>query len=119
KPRIWEVDFFRGFAIIMVVWDHLMVDFTMFRSLWISTGVDWLSALGAFGSDYMGSTLRLFWRPVFLFIFFFASGLSTAFSKNNLFRGLKLAAVSIGVSVVTYLIQKYTGEQLFILFGVL
>ncbi len=119
KPRIWEVDFFRGFAIIMVIWDHLMVDFGMFKWLWVSSGTQWLADLGQFGVDYLDSTLRLFWRPVFLFIFFFASGLSTAFSKNNLIRGLKLAVVAAGVSLVTFLITKYTGEDLFILFGVL
>lgn len=119
KPRIWEVDFFRGFAIIMVIWDHLMVDFYMFRGLWASTGVQWLTEMGQFGADYLDSNLRLFWRPVFLFIFFFSSGLSTAFSKSNLLRGLKLAVVAAGVSLVTYLITKYTGDDLFILFGVL
>lgn len=119
KPRIWEVDFFRGFAIIMVIWDHLMVDFYMFKWLWASTGVQWLADMGQFGADYIGSNLRLFWRPVFLFIFFFSSGLSTAFSKNNLIRGLKLAVVAAVVSLLTYLITKYTGDDLFILFGVL
>ncbi|MFH0993386.1 MAG: heparan-alpha-glucosaminide N-acetyltransferase domain-containing protein, partial [bacterium] len=24
--RIWEIDFLRGFSIIMMVWDHLMYD---------------------------------------------------------------------------------------------
>lgn len=116
---MWEVDFFRGFAIIMVIWDHLMVDFYMFQYTWVDSGVKWLMELGQFGADYLDSYLRLFWRPVFLFIFFFASGLSTAFSKNNLVRGLKLAVVSVAVSLFTYLITEMTGENLFILFGVL
>ncbi|HHU43697.1 MAG: heparan-alpha-glucosaminide N-acetyltransferase domain-containing protein [Bacillota bacterium] len=117
KHRIWELDFFRGFAILMVVWDHLMVDFTLFGNSWMS--VDWLNRLSIFGWDYVGSDLRIFWRPVFLFIFFTVSGLCTAFSKNNLWRGIKLALVSIGLSIFTYLFSLFSGEDYFILFGVL
>ena len=101
----------------MVVWDHLMVDFTLFGNSWMS--VDWLNRLSIFGWDYVGSDLRIFWRPVFLFIFFTVSGLCTAFSKNNLWRGIKLALVSIGLSIFTYLFSLFSGEDYFILFGVL
>lgn len=119
KSRVWEIDFFRGISILLVVWDHAMVDLTIFHSAWKATGVEWLMNWGLFGYDYLNSDVRFFWRPVFLFIFFFASGLSTAFSKNNLVRGLRLAAVSVVVSVVTYLLSSWTGGDYFVLFGVL
>lgn len=119
KARIWEVDFFRGFAIIMVIWDHAMVALTLFHSTWIALGEEWLAEWGQFGFDYLYSDLRLFWRPVFVFIFFFASGISTAFSKNNLIRGLRLAGVSLMVTLFTYLFSYLTGGYYQILFGVL
>ena len=119
KNRIWELDFLRGFAIIMVVWDHTMVSFSIFRYNWFTMGVDWLVKLGEFGDDYLFSYLRLFWRPVFLFIFFFISGLCTAFSKNNLWRGIKLAIVAGLVSLFTYILSELTGDYYFIMFGVL
>ncbi|MFW5780083.1 MAG: heparan-alpha-glucosaminide N-acetyltransferase domain-containing protein, partial [Bacillota bacterium] len=119
RSRMWELDFFRGFAIIMVVWDHLMVDFTLFNPVWRNSGVEWLSLLGEFGWDYLYSDLRLFWRPVFLFIFFTVSGLCTAFSKNNLLRGMKLGLLAVALSVFTYLFSHYSGGDYFILFGVL
>lgn len=119
KSRMWELDFFRGFAIIMVVWDHLMVDFTLFSYAWRNSGVEWLQGLSEFGRDYLLSDLRMFWRPVFLFIFFTVSGLCTAFSKNNLFRGIKLGLLAVALSAFTYLFSYFSGGDYFILFGVL
>lgn len=119
KQRMWELDFFRGFAIIMVVWDHLMINLAVFGRVWSGSGVDWLMKMSAFARDYQASDLRLFWRPVFLFIFFAVSGIATAFSKNNMIRGLKLAAVAIGVSIFTHFIDKFSSSEVFILFGVL
>ncbi|HHT82891.1 MAG: heparan-alpha-glucosaminide N-acetyltransferase domain-containing protein [Christensenellales bacterium] len=119
KARIWEADFFRGLAILLVVWDHTMVDLAMFYPVWKEAGVSWLIEWGEFGFEYLSSFARYFWQPVFLFVFFTISGLSTAFSKNNFLRGIKLAAVALLVSVVTYLLEFYTGDQYFILFGVL
>lgn len=119
KPRVWEIDFFRGFAILLVVWDHAMVDLAMFHYTWKTLGVNWLTEWGLFGIEYLYSDIRLFWRPVFLFIFFFASGISTAFSKNNFIRGIRLAVVSLAVSLITYALSYFTGDEYFILFGVL
>lgn len=119
RPRVWEIDFFRGLAILLVVWDHAMVDLTIFHAAWKQTGVEWLINWGLFGMEYLKSDVRFFWRPVFLFVFFFASGISTAFSKNNLIRGIRLAIVSAGVTLVTYLLSEWTGGDYFVLFGVL
>lgn len=119
KGRMWELDFFRGFAIIMVVWDHLMFNLIFFNSIWRTTDANWLKDWGIFGANYYDSYLRLFWRPVFLFIFFSISGIVTVFSKNNLIRGLKLALVAVAVSVFTYTLDYFTGSDVFILMGVL
>lgn len=119
KSRVWEVDFFRGLAILLVIWDHTMVDLAIFYQGWRGTGVNWLIKWGYFGIDYLQSYVRFFWRPVFLFIFFIASGISTAFSKNNFTRGLKLVGVSLAVSIITYLLSSWTGGDYFVKFGVL
>lgn len=121
KQRAWELDFLRGFAIIMVVWDHFMYDCAfMFGEMWAYGGNASLARLGDFAYNYFTSDLRAFWWPFFVFVFFFVSGICTAFSKNNLLRGVKLALVAAALSGVTYIAQYvlYLGDA-FILFGVL
>lgn len=120
-PRAWELDFLRGFAIIMVVWDHFMYDSAyMFGYLWQQGGNPSLVGFADFAQTYFTSPLRNFWWPFFVFVFFFVSGICTAFSKNNFARGLKLGIVAVALSGATYIVQ-YVLEigDAFILFGVL
>lgn len=119
KKRIWELDFLRGFAIIMVLIDHAMYDFSVVFYSWATSGSIFLNNLYAIGESYMGSDIRIFWRPAFLFIFFFTSGICTTFSRNNFFRGIKLSIVAMLVSLVTYYYQYIVEDDSFILFGVL
>lgn len=119
KSRIWELDFFRGFAILMVVIDHAMYDFYYLFPAWKNSGVSFLETLSSVGHNYMDGDLRFFWRPAFLFLFFCVSGVCTAFSHNNLVRGLRLFGVSVLLSVATYVGQQLLDEYCFILMGVL
>lgn len=119
KNRIWELDFFRGIAILLVLVDHTMFDLKYVFTAWQTSGSAFLQSLNNYGSLYMESDIRFFWRPAFLFIFFATSGICTAFSKNNFFRGIKLACVAIAVSIITYYVEYFSGENAFILFGVL
>ncbi len=121
RVRAWELDFLRGIAILSVVWDHVMFDLAyMFYNEWSTAGAEGLLKVAEFARDYHEGFLRVLGWPVFVFIFFFVSGTCTTFSRNNLFRGLKLAVVAVLVSVVTYLLQEYMAMSgTFILFGVL
>ena len=121
KVRAWELDALRGLAILGVVWDHTMFDLAyMFRYEWQTLGADGLLKMSDFDRTYHEGLLRVFGWPVFVFIFFFVSGICTTFSRNNAWRGLKLALVAVCVSTVTYLIDEYMGMSgTFILFGVL
>jgi uncharacterized membrane protein len=119
KNRIWELDFLRGFAILMVVIDHSMYDFASIFSHWGSSGVVFLESLNSLGISYITSYIRIFWRPAFLFLFFVTSGLSTAFSRNNFLRGLRLGFVALLISFVTYYVQGILDASTFVLFGVL
>lgn len=120
KPnRIWELDFFRGFAIIMVVFDHAMVAGSYFYMDWTYLGIDYLVEFAKLARAYLPGDLRIFWRPVFLFIFFFVSGICTAFSKNNFGRALKIAGAACFVTWATYVFEMIAGEGYFILWGVL
>lgn len=121
KVRAWELDALRGLAILGVIWDHVMFDLAyMFYYEWQLLGADGLLKVGDFARLYQEGMLRVFGWPVFVFIFFFVSGICTTFSRNNAWRGLKLAVVAVCVSVITYVIDEYMGMSgSFILFGVL
>lgn len=119
KQRIWELDFLRGFAIVMVFLDHAFYDFSKLFSSWQGSGVAFLEWLNELGTLYIGSEVRLLWRPAFLFLFFCVSGLCTAFSRNNFLRGIKVLTVAMLITVFTYFAEELIGVNAFILFGVL
>jgi uncharacterized membrane protein len=121
KKRAWELDFLRGIAIIMVIYDHVMLTLGTFYYTWLETGNQKLIDLAAKGAEYWTSDIRIFWRPFFIFIFFFVSGLCTALSRNNLKRGFKLAIVALLVSAGTFVLENYIVQEegMFIMFGVL
>lgn len=140
RKRIFEIDFLRGLCIILMVIDHLF--WSIYDLVWrfFDTGVikannilyNYPNANGYYVPDalfkymlagdwYYNLPLRGAIRLTVLFIFFFISGISFTFSKNNLKRGLMLLGVGIGISVVTYVLA-YLGIisfSIFIPFGVI
>lgn len=119
RNRIWELDFFRGLSILLVVVDHAMYDFARVFTFWSSSSSSFLQFLNKYGMLYLDSDVRFFWRPAFLFIFFFTSGLCTAFSRNNFLRGAKLVVVASLISITTYLVDIWFGTSVYAMFGVL
>ena len=95
ENRIHELDLFRGFLIILVIFDHLMwfINFYCFHSqqpflLW-----------------YWTSDLRKVVREIVLYAFMFTCGISCYLSANNLKRGLLLLCLALGITIGTRLIQ--------------
>jgi len=119
KNRIWELDFFRGISILLVVVDHAMYDFARVFDFWRDSGSAFLQFFNKYGTLYLDSDVRFFWRPAFLFVFFFTSGLCTAFSRNNFLRGARLVIVAAGISLVTYGCDKLFGTDVYAMFGVI
>lgn len=119
RDRIWELDFFRGLSILLVVVDHAMYDFARVFSFWRSSGSEFLVFLNRIGTQYIDGNVRFLWRPGFLFLFFFTSGLCTAFSRNNFFRGLRLAIVASLISITTYVVDKLFDTNVYAMFGVI
>ncbi len=122
KERAWELDALRGLSILAVIWDHVNYDLgRFFLPYWEDIdGAEKLVKAGEFSADYLSGELRVWGWPLFVFLFFFVSGVCTGFSRNNFLRGIKLAAVALAVSGATYCLQTYLGMSgTFILFGVL
>ena len=92
--RIHEIDLFRGFLIILVIFDHLLwfFRFYIFKD---SVFLNW----------YWYSDLRHIVREIVLCAFLFTCGISCYLSRNNKKRGLILFGITVGVAIVTHLLQ--------------
>ncbi len=106
KTRAFELDLLRGIAIVMMVFQHISYDIRY-----------------EFGFDIFSyQEKEWFWtfvHPVILILFVGLSGICCTFSRNNLKRGIKLLAVSLAFTAVTYLVTNYAGLFCFVLFNVL
>jgi uncharacterized membrane protein len=111
-PRYWEIDLFRGIAVLMMILFHTVFDLSFFSILPINVSSG-------------------FWRyfavlTAFIFIFLVGTSLNlshyrtplrldSGLYRKYLLRGTKILGLGFGITVVTYLIL---GEG-FIIFGVL
>lgn len=120
--RIWELDFLRGFAIIMMVFDHLMYDiknlpvwFSNYGSVANQTVRDAVT----FAYRYWVGQLRADFHYVFIAAFLVVSGISHQFSRSNVKRGLKFLLFAGILSAVTMIAEVSFGLQIGIFFGIL
>jgi len=121
KKRIWELDFLRGFSIIMMVFDHLMYDFMYMPKLFsnfhaVDNSV--FNFLRILATNYWKSELRFFGHLFFVSVFLIVSGISYTFSKNNLSRGLKLLLLSLIITAVSLGLDFFLSDTL-IVFGII
>lgn len=120
--RIWELDFLRGFAIIMMVWDHLMYDLKSLPA-WFSNystvSQPWVRDLVNFAYRYWTGELRADFHYVFVAVFLVVSGISHQFSRSNIKRGLKFLLFAGILSAVTLIAEQAMGLQIGIVFGIL
>jgi len=90
--RIWEIDFLRGLSIILVVCYHLLYDLGAYVG--IKRALGW--------STDLTTVAWVVAQHFFAGLFIVLSGTSSTLSRSNLRRGLKLLAVSLAVTAVTY-----------------
>ena len=103
--RIWEIDFLRGLAIILMVGYHLLFDLGEFR------GVKRFLGFSTDLSSVAWSAAQYFFAGLFVIL----SGTSSTLSRSNVRRGLKLLAVSLAVTVATYIFDPSSA----VYFGIL
>ncbi|WHH59560.1 heparan-alpha-glucosaminide N-acetyltransferase [Petroclostridium sp. X23] len=97
--RVWEIDFIRGTAIILMVIFHLIVDLKDFYSY----DIEYLSGFWS----YEGKLSAI--------LFMLVSGVSCTFSKSNMKRGLKVFSFGLILTAVTYIFSP----EMYIRFGIL
>ncbi len=92
SERIWEIDFLRGVAIILMVGYHLLFDLGEFRG--IKHFLGWSTNLAS------PSWVRA--EHFFAGLFVVLSGISSTLTRSNLKRGLRLLVISLLVTAATY-----------------
>lgn len=105
RVRIWEIDFLRGLAIILMVGYHLLYDLGDFVGIKKFLG---------FSTD-LSSPAWLVAQNFFSGLFVVLSGISSTFSRNNFRRFVKFAVVALLITVVTYLFDPASA----IFFGII
>jgi uncharacterized membrane protein len=99
KERIWELDFFRGIAIILMVIFHICV---------------LLKDYFFYDIDYTNGLLRFDGRFSAV-LFIVIAGISSTLSKNTLKRGIVIFICGMCVTLVTFLFSP----EYFVKFGIL
>lgn len=85
--RIWELDFLRGLALIMMIYFHVIYDMK-----------------DIFGYDVVYDTGINRWiGRISAIMFIFISGISSTLSRSNLKRGIKVLSAGLAISLVTYI----------------
>ena len=109
--RIKEIDFLRGFLILLMIMDHLFFDFGQLIYIISDFSLDQslLSQFVKFSSSYLSWDFRINFRIFVVMLFFFISGISFQFSKNNNKRGVILLSIGIlltlGSIIVSYILK--------------
>lgn len=124
KNRIWEIDFLRGFSVLLMVCDHLLYDFTMLRGMfgnYSSHSSNIAPALYNFGVWwYYNSDIRSVLHVIFVSVFCLLVGVSCSFSRSNPKRAGQLFLVSLIFSAVTFgAYYLFDISSIYIVFGIL
>jgi len=96
RDRIWEIDFLRGLSIILMVGYHLLYD------LGAMAGV---ASLLGFTTD-LSTPAWLAAQYFFAGLFVILSGISSTLSRGNVRRALKLLAVALLITGVTFVFNR-------------
>lgn len=99
RNRIWEIDFFRGCALILMILFHLLYDLKEVFNISINFNLTLYSLIGRSSA----------------IIFIFISGLSSTFSKSNAKRGYKILLIAIIITIITHALDPDFGIK----FGIL
>ena len=99
KNRIWEIDFFRGIALIFMIYFHIIFD---------------LDIMYGYNVSY-NSTFNYLTGKLAAVLFIFISGISCSFSSNNIKRSLKILIAAAFISAGTFIFIP----ELWVKFGIL
>ncbi len=97
--RIWELDFFRGLAMLFMIYFHLIYDMKEFYGYPVS---------------YEGNVTGYIGK-ISAILFITISGISTSLSRSSWKRGLKVLGAALLITLASYLFD----HNFFVIFGIL
>ena len=100
RARIEALDVIRGILILGMICDHILYDCVTYLDV---------------PYRFFDNPIRLTVHYIGAYLFILLSGASSSISRSNWRRGLELAAVAAGVTLVTWL----GNHDAFIVFGIL
>ncbi|MCR4434712.1 MAG: heparan-alpha-glucosaminide N-acetyltransferase [Clostridiales bacterium] len=110
QNRIWELDFFRGIALLLMIYFHIIYNLKEFYNSPVSY---------SWGLNY-------YIGKVSVVLFMLISGISCRFSRNVIRNGVKILGVALIISFVTHLadylavsVAHFSSSYMGIKFGVL
>lgn len=106
SKRIFEIDFLRGIVILGMFIDHTIYNFSdkgMFNLVFDFHGytgaLGWVGALNQFCTYFYDTPARIAIRFLGILLLFFLTGVSSAFSKNNIKRGLMITGFGLIITI--------------------
>lgn len=122
NKRVWELDVLRGVAVLAMVVDHLLFDFSELDGYFAAQDLRASSVMYALwraGIAFQNSAFRFWAHYIFVSIFLILVGISCTFSKSNGKRAFIVAYVATGIFLATKLLQSM--DMLFqpIIWGIL
>ncbi len=117
--RIFELDFLRGVALVMMCLDHLAYDLYCLPFWFSETDSGLLDALGQFGEAVAFSQWRLVLHYLFATLFLLLAGIGSALTRRPFRRVLQISGAAAAITVATVLIDLFLDAGATILFGVL
>lgn len=115
KKRIWEIDFLRGLAIFLMIFDHLAYDFATFNSFFINSyqiSNPVINSLITFSLQFETSALRNILHLIFAGLFFVLCGISSTFSRNNWKRAFEILLFCFLLDFATFLIYYLSDKNI-------
>ena len=114
SKRIWELDLFRGIAVVLMIFDHMMFDIwgllpEFFNDFPGTNQV--FNIVYRFSISYWQNPIRLVVRYLVIFVFLGITGICCTLSRNNTKRGLKLLAVAMALTVGTGIYGFIVGDM--------
>lgn len=129
KERIFELDALRGLAVIAMIIDHflILVSFSAGYGGWCMmifknyNDIDssFINTLVKIADTFEMSTFREVCHYIFVTLFLTICGISCTFSKSNVKRGIKIIGAGLIVTLATVIISKVSGDEFYIIFGIL
>jgi uncharacterized membrane protein len=125
RERVFEIDFLRGFDILLMVLLHFCYDLSAINAFFkapASGSLPWVKGMISFGGTIFQLidfgelfSLEFFFSGLFMFL----SGISCSFSHSNFTRGIKLSFVAVLMTLALECADHFTGLDVHIYLGIL